>query len=48
MKLKLTKRDMQFFFLGVLAMLIVTLAYDWKDFKAGLIGALPTQTEIAK
>jgi len=39
MKLKITSRDLKFFLLGILAMLLVVLTYDWKDFKAGLMSS---------
>jgi len=45
MKLKITSRDLKFFLLGILAMLLVVLSYDWKDFKAGLMGAHRPSTE---
>ncbi len=34
--MKITKRDMRFFLLGILAMFIFVLIYDWDDFKRGL------------
>ncbi len=48
MKLKITKRDFQFFLLGILAMLLFVIVYDWKDFKAGLTGSIQNNTEITK
>jgi len=32
---QITKRDVKIFFLGMLAMLLITLIYEWEDAKAG-------------
>ncbi len=48
MKSKISYRDIKFFFFGILAMLVIELAYDWKDFKAGLTSAFSPNTEITK
>ncbi len=32
---KITKRDVLFFFAGMLLMLVIEMIYDWNDFKQG-------------
>ena len=32
----LTKRDLLFFFAGIMAMLVIEVIYDWDSFKQGL------------
>jgi len=32
---QITKRDIRFFLFGMLAMLLITLAFEWEDAKAG-------------
>lgn len=35
--MKITKRDVSIFFLGMFTMAIIICIYDWKEFKRGLI-----------
>ena len=35
---KFNSRDLKFFILGVCAMLVFSIIYDWSDFKKGLMG----------
>lgn len=43
MKSKITKRDLLFFFLGIMTLFIIDLVWDWennvKAFKEGMAGA---------
>jgi hypothetical protein len=48
MKLNITKRDVKAFLFGAVVVLIIVLAYDWKDFRDGLTGAFNTQTGTTK
>lgn len=32
---QITKRDIKFFLFGMLAMFLITLAFEWEDAKAG-------------
>lgn len=48
MKLNITKREFRAFLLGVLAMLLFVVIYEWKEFKTGFTGAFTTPTEITK
>ncbi len=48
MKLNITKREVRAFLLGVLAMLLFVVIYEWKEFKAGFTGAVAAPTEITK
>lgn len=34
-KHNITKRDIGFFFFGLITMFVIALAYDWADFKRG-------------
>lgn len=45
MKLEITGRDLKFFILGVTAMLLFVIIYDWSDFKRGFLGE-PTETKV--
>jgi hypothetical protein len=46
---KITTREINFFFLGVLTMFLIVLIYDWQDFKAGWNGAsIQTKTEVKR
>ena len=48
MKNTITSRLIKFFILGIFALLIFTIIYDWDHFKRGLLGKPPhktTQTE---
>jgi len=48
-KLNITKREIIFFFLGLLTMLVIEIIYDWHDFKSGVIdGFNGTRTEVKK
>jgi len=47
--LQITRRDVKVFFIGALVMLLIVLAYDWKDFMRGFIaGYNGVQTESMK
>ena len=35
MKFNITKREIRFFFLGILTLLLIDSAYNWKDFVKG-------------
>jgi hypothetical protein len=35
--LQITRRDVKVFFFGALVMLMIVLAYDWKDFMKGFM-----------
>ena len=41
MKLNFTARDSKFFMLGIFAMLLFVIIYDWNEFLTGLKGAAP-------
>ena len=48
-KFNITKREMTFFFLGLLTMFLIVLIYEWNDFKEGFSGGLNgTKTEVKK
>ncbi len=48
MKVNITSRDFKFFILGVFAMLIFVIIYDWDQFERGLKGAASTGTAITE
>ncbi len=33
--MKITRRDIKFFILGFITMLLIVIIYDWSDFKKG-------------
>jgi len=41
MNFKITSRDFKFFIIGVFAMFIFVIIYDWNDFEKGLKGIAP-------
>ena len=43
MNFKITSRDFKIFMLGVLAMFIFMLIYDWDNAKAGFLGKPPIE-----
>ena len=43
MKVNITSRDFKFFMLGVFAMLIFVIIYDWDNAKAGFLGKPPIE-----
>ncbi len=47
---KITSRDIRFFFLGVFAMFVVVILFEWNDFVAGLESGMPhaPKTEMVK
>jgi hypothetical protein len=47
---KITSRDIRFFFLGVFAMFVVVILFEWNDFVTGLKGGMyhATKTEMVK
>ena len=48
-KFNITKKEIAFFFLGLLTMFLIILIYEWRDFKSGLIdGWNSPKTEIKK
>lgn len=44
MKINITSRDLKFFMIGVFAMFIFVIIYDWDDFEKGLRGNAPRDT----
>ena len=49
MKYNFTARDFKFFMLGVFAMLLFVIIYDWNEFEKGFTGNVPKITaEIEK
>lgn len=48
-KCSITKREILFFFIGVITMLVVEIVFDWSDFKRGFCGGMSgTNTEVVK
>ena len=47
---KITGRDVKFFFLGVFAMFVVVILFEWNDFVAGIEGGMHStpKTEMTK
>jgi hypothetical protein len=46
---KITTRDVKFFFLGVFAMFVIVIFFEWNDFVAGIEAGMQTHnTEIVK
>lgn len=46
MKVNITSRDLKFFTLGVFAMLVFVIIYDWEEFQKGLMGEAPKDTAL--
>ena len=44
-KLDITKRDIKFFFLGILVMFLFEIIYDWKDVKRAFMAGWKDATE---
>jgi hypothetical protein len=43
-KPQITKRDVQIFFLGMVAAFLIVLVYEWNDFTDGLRGGFESAT----
>lgn len=48
MKVNITSRDFKFFMLGVFAMLIFVIIYDWDEFEKGFKDGYNAETQIEK
>ncbi len=48
MNLKITSRDFKFFMIGVFAMFIFVIIYDWDDFEKGLKDGYNNGIQIEK
>jgi len=48
MKINITSRDFKFFMIGVFAMLIFVIIYDWDEFEKGFNGDYNAATQIEK
>jgi hypothetical protein len=49
--MKITRRDVKFFFFGVLTMILLEVVLNWQDFKSGLqegYNAAKQNTEISE
>ena len=46
MKVNITSRDFKFFMLGVFAMLIFVIIYDWDEFEKGFTGGYNAASQI--
>ncbi len=47
---KIRKRDVKFFFIGMFAMFVIVIFFEWNDFVAGLESGMPhtPKTEMVK